>query len=69
MVPGEVLMAGSEPVLHRYRFSLEPSARVELANESSYCIDVAAGSSTVATGGAGGVTLLSLYGTRLGRMV
>jgi hypothetical protein len=69
MLPGEILMAGSEPVLQRYRFSLEPSARAELAHEASYCIDVAPGGGTAAVGGAGGVTLLSLYGTRLGRLL
>jgi len=66
MLPGEILMAGSEPALHRYRFSLESAARVELGCASAFAIDVDAGSGTTVVGGARGCTLLSPYATRLG---
>ena len=68
MVPGEILMVGSDPALHRYRFSLESASRVELSCESAFAVAVHAGSGAVAAGGARGATLLSPYGTRLGRV-
>lgn len=68
MLPGEILMAGSDPALHRYRFSLEAAASVDLACESAFALDVHAASGTVAAAGARGGALVSPYGTRLGRI-
>lgn len=70
MVPGEILMAGSEPALQRYRFSLESesAAKVELSCGSAFCVGVHGDSGTIAVCGSHGCTLLSQYGTRLGRI-
>ena len=68
MLPGEVLVAGSGAALRRYRFSLEPESQVELSCASAFALDVHAPSGTVAAAGAGGGTLVSPYGTRLGRI-
>ncbi|GBF91440.1 hypothetical protein Rsub_04180 [Raphidocelis subcapitata] len=69
MQPGEVLVAGSEPHLDRYRFSLESASRSELASGAAWALDVDPASGTVAVGGARGATLLSAFGTRLGQLV
>ncbi|KIY92169.1 hypothetical protein MNEG_15792, partial [Monoraphidium neglectum] len=70
LLPGEILMAGSEPALHRYRFSLETLAsKVDVTCDSAFALDVHGGSGTVAVAGAGGAVLLSHYGTRVGRIV
>ena len=68
VLPGEVLMVGSEPALRRYRFSLESASAAELACESAFALDVHPATGTVAAGGAKGGALVSPYGTRLGRI-
>ncbi|KAI8464507.1 MAG: WD40-repeat-containing domain protein [Monoraphidium minutum] len=68
MLPGEILMVGSDARLHRFRFSLDSESSADLGCGPAFAVDAAPGGGAVAAGGAGGGALLSPYGTRLGRI-
>jgi hypothetical protein len=68
MQPGELLMAGSEPALHRYSFALDGPKKISLS--SSRCVfDISIEEETgmlAVAGSHGGLELVSRYGSKLG---
>lgn len=65
--PGEILVGGAAPQLHRYRWAGDqPPSRQPLATSSVFWLDVEAASQLVAVAGAGGV--VELRGQHGGRV-
>ncbi len=65
--PGEILMVGTQPALHRYRFSLEPMKQSEVSAPSAFGLDIEPTSGTVVVCGLYGcLDLLSQHGVLIG---